>query len=178
MYSLRAVLLLSKTHTMSQDLMVYVGAYIEVVKLPQVWEVVDNEQFETPECTKKCDHEYLTRKAKYCPSCGKRVQLKTESLKVAHQWDMADVDQEFCEVFFWANGCNWGVQELDKILIPHSSGKWGKYYEDLGFGIKDKLPKLENPEEVIKKKFAKDLARFEKLGGSYVLKTGILSYYI
>ena len=163
---------------MSQDLMVYVGAYIEVVKLPQVWEEVDNEKFEHPDCTKKCDHSYLTTKAKFCPSCGKPIQLMIEKLKVARQWDMADVSQEFDESFFWANGCGLHLTELDKILIPNNTGKWGKYYEDNGFGILGKLPKLDNPEGILKTKFAKELARLEKKGAKYVLKTGVLSYYV
>lgn len=163
---------------MSQELMVYVGAYIEVVKLPQVWEEVENERFEHPACTKKCDHSYLTTKAKFCPSCGKPIQLVVEKLKAPRQWDMADVSHEFDDAFFWANGCGWGVDALDKILIPNGSGKWGKYYEDHGFGIIDKLPKLDNPEGILKTKFAKDLTRLEKTGAKYVVKTGVLSYYV
>ena len=163
---------------MSQDLMVYIGAYIEITKLPLVTEEVDDEQFRGSECTKKCDHGLLSRKAKFCPSCGKPVQLVVERLKTSQQWDMADVSHEFDDSFFWANGCGWGVKELDKILIPNGDGKWGKYYEDCGSGIIDKLPKLGNPEGVLKTRFAKDLARLEKKGAKYVVKTGVLAYYV
>jgi len=164
---------------MSQDLMVYVGAYIEITKLPKVWEEVENESFNHPECKKKCDHSYLTNTAKFCPSCGKPVEVVIEKLKTEKQWDMADLEHEFCgEIFNWPNGMGWGCKELDKILIPHRGGKWGKYYEDMGFGIIDKLPKLDNPEGILKTKFSKDLADLEKIGAKYVIKSGILAYYI
>jgi hypothetical protein len=71
-----------------------------------------------------------------------------------------------------------GCAELDKVLIPHGSGKWGKYYEDNGFGILGKLPKLDNTEGILKTKFSKDLADLEKIGAKYVIKTGVLAYYV
>ena len=163
---------------MSQDLMVYVGAYIEVTKLPKVWEEVENERFNHPHCKKKCDHSYLTTSAKFCPSCGNPVELVIEKLKAEKEWDMADVEHEFSEVFNWANGFSWGCEELDKILIPHGSGKWGKYYEDMGFGIIGKLPQLDGAEGILQTKFAKDLARLEKLGVKYVIKRGVLAYWM
>lgn len=163
---------------MSQELMVYVGAYVEITKLPQIWEEVENEIFEHPSCTKKCDHSFLTTKSNFCPSCGNPIKLVMESIKEPRQWDMADISHEFDKPFFWVNGCGWGVQELDKILIPNGTGKWGKYYEDYGFGIKASLPQLNNPEGILKTKFTKDLARLEKMGAKYVLKTGILGYYV
>ena len=163
---------------MSQDLMVYVGAYIEVTKLPIVWEEVENERFSTPDCKKKCDHEYLTTTAKFCPSCGKPVQLIVEKIKAEKRWDMADVEHEFSDVFNWPNGFGWGCEELDKILIPHKSGKWGKYYEDMGFGIIGKLPQLDGAEEILKTKFAKDLKELEELSIGYVIKRGVLAYWM
>jgi len=163
---------------MSQDLMVYVGAYIEVTKLPKVWEEVENERFNHPNCKKKCDHSFLTDKAKFCPSCGNPVELVIEKIKGEIEWDMADVEHEFSEVFNWVNGWGWGCEELDKILIPHGSGKWGKYYEDMGFGIIDKLPQLDGAEEVLKTKFAKDLKRLEGLGIKWVIKRGVLAYWM
>jgi hypothetical protein len=164
---------------MSQDLMVYAGAYIEITKLPKVWEEVEIESFNHPECKKKCDHSYLINTAKFCPSCGKPVEVVVEKLKAEKQWDMADLEHEFCEVFNWPNGMGWGgCAELDKVLMPHAGGKWGKYYEDNGFGILGKLPKLANPEGILKTKFSKDLAALEKIGAKYVIKSGILAYYI
>jgi hypothetical protein len=163
---------------MAQDLMVYVGAYIEVVKLPKVWEEVESEQFRHPECKKKCDHSYLSTSAKFCPSCGKPVELVVEKLKSEKQWDMADVEQEFSDSFNWPNGFSWGCKELDKILIPHRGGKWGKYYEDMGFGIIDKLPQLDGAEGVLQTKFAKDLKRLEGLGVKWVIKRGVLAYWM
>jgi len=163
---------------MSQDLMVYVGAYIQVTKLPKVWEEVENERFNHPECKKKCDHSYLTTSAKFCPSCGKPIEIVIEKLKAEKEWDMADVEQEFSDVFNWPNGFGWGCQELDKILMPHEGGKWGKYYEDMGFGIIDKLPQLDGAEEVLKTKFAKDLKRLEGLGVKWVVKRGVLAYWM
>lgn len=163
---------------MSQDLMVYVGAYIEVTKLPKVWKEVENERFNHPECKKKCDHSYIPPTAKFCHSCGKPIELVVEKLKVEAQWDMSDVEHEFTDVFNWVNGWGWGCEELDKILIPHGSGKWGKYYEDMGFGIIGKLPQLDGAEEVLKTKFAKDLKALEELGVKYVIKRGVLAYWM
>jgi hypothetical protein len=163
---------------MAQDLMVYVGAYIEVVKLPKVWEEVESEQFRHPECKKKCDHSYLSTSAKFCPSCGKPVELVVEKLKSEKQLDMADVEQEFSDSFNWPNGFSWGCKELDKILIPHRGGKWGKYYEDMGFGIIDKLPQLDGAEGILQTKFAKDLKRLEELGVKWVIKRGVLAYWM
>lgn len=162
---------------MSQDLMIYIGAYVEVTKLPFFTEVVENEQHRGTDCTKKCDYGLLSRKAKFCPSCGNPVHLVIERIKVDHQWEMSEVSEEFSDSFFWPNGCNWGCEELEGILLPNGDGKWGKYYEDNGFGVIDQLPKLDNPEGVFKKKFAKDLARLERKGATYVIKTGIVAYY-
>ena len=163
---------------MSQDLMVYVGAYIEVTKLPKVWAEVENERFNHPECKKKCDHSYIPPTAKFCHSCGKPIELVVEKIKAEKQWDMADVEHEFSDVFNWVNGWGWGCEELDKILIPHSSGKWGKYYEDMGFGIIGKLPQLDGAEGILQTKFAKDLKALEELGIKYTIKRGVLAYWM
>jgi hypothetical protein len=41
-----------------------------------------------------------------------------------------------------------------------------------------KLPKLDNTEGILKTKFSKDLADLEKIGAKYVIKTGVLAYYV
>jgi hypothetical protein len=48
----------------------------------------------------------------------------------------------------------------------------------MGFGIIDKLPQLDGAEEVLKTKFAKDLKRLEGLGVKWVIKRGVLAYWM
>lgn len=163
---------------MYKEIQVYIGAYIEITKLPTCIEEMEEKEFTFPECTKKCEHSYLHLNAKFCPSCGKAIQLVTQKSQITEEWDMANISHEFDKSFLWANSSGLGVKEIDKILIPHGSGKWGKYYDDYGFGIKDTLPKLDNPEGILKTKFFKELARLEKIGAKYVLKTGILVFYV
>jgi hypothetical protein len=109
---------------------IYIGAFIEITKMPSILEEVEDEQFEYPNCSKKCDHSFLTRKAKFCPSCGKPIKLRTEILKTEHQWDMADVS-EFLDDdnLEWSNGWGMNNRDVDKILVPCFSGKWVTFAE-------------------------------------------------
>ena len=156
---------------------VYTGAYIEITKIPQVWEDFDDEKFETLECTKKCDHEFLTRKARYCPSCGKPIKLVVERLKVPHDWDMADVC-EFLEGhdLEWSNG--WGMENrnVDKILVPEFSGKWGKRIGVDYDGSESKIPNTIGYKAAFEKKWSKTLKTLDAKGIKFVVKEGMVVF--
>ncbi len=48
----------------------------------------------------------------------------------------------------------------------------------MGFGIIGKLPQLDAAEEILKTKFAKDLKALEGLSIEYVIKRGVLAYWM
>lgn len=156
---------------------IYTGAYIEITKIPQVWEDIDDEKFETTECTKKCDHEFLTRKARYCPSCGKPIKLVVERLKVPHDWDMADVS-EFLEghALEWSNG--WGMENMkvDKILIPEFSGKWGRRIEVDYDGSESKIPNATGYKAAFEKKWSKTFKTLNAKEIKYEVKEGMVVF--
>lgn len=156
---------------------IYTGAYIEIIDIPQVWEDIDDEKFETTECTKKCDHEFLTRKARYCPSCGKPIKLVVERLKVPHDWDMADVS-EFLEghALEWSNG--WGMEnrKVDKILIPEFSGKWGRRIEVDYDGSESKIPNATGYKAAFEKKWSKTFKTLNAKEIKYVVKEGMVVF--
>ena len=156
---------------------IYTGAYIEIIDIPQVWEDIDDEKFETTECTKKCDHEFLTRKARYCPSCGKPIKLVVERLKVPHDWDMADVS-EFLEghALEWSNG--WGMEnrKVDRILIPEFSGKWGKRIEVDYDGSESKIPNATGYKAAFEKKWSKTFKTLNAKEIKYVVKEGMVVF--
>lgn len=156
---------------------IYIGAYIEITKIPSFWEEVENEQFEYPHCSKKCEHSFLTRKAKFCPSCGKPIKLRTEILKTEHQWDMADVS-EFLEDdnLEWSNG--WGMEnrDVDNILVPGYSGKWGQRREVDYDGYVGGIISGTGYKAAFEKKWAKSLKRMDGQGIKYVVKEGMVCF--
>jgi hypothetical protein len=156
---------------------IYTGAYIEILKIPPFIEEVEDEQFHYPECTKKCDHGFLTRKAKFCPSCGKPIQLVVEKLKVPSNWNMADVS-EFLEghALEWSNG--WGMEnrEVDKILIPEFSGKWGKRIEVDYDGSESKIPNATGYKAAFEKKWSKTFKTLNAKEIKFVVKEGMVVF--
>ena len=159
---------------------VYTGAYIEITKIPPFIEEVEDEQFRYPECTKKCDHGFLTRKARYCPSCGKPIELVVERLKVPHDWNMADVseflDDTYDHELEWCNG--WGMENryVDKILIPAYSGKWGKRISVDYDGSESKIPNATGYKAAFEKKWSKTLKTLDAKGIKFVVKEGMVVF--
>ena len=158
---------------------IYVGAFIEITKMPLVWEEVEDEQFQYPNCSKKCDHSFLTRKAKFCPSCGKPINLVVESIKAEREWDMADVS-DFVEDdnLEWANGWAMENRDVDKILVPMYSGKWGQRREFDYDGYVGKI--ITGPTHsfstAFAKKWAKTLKRMDAQGIKYAIKEGTVCF--
>jgi hypothetical protein len=158
-------------------MIIYTGAFISIVKLPSVTEEVQEEKFEYPDCTKKCDHSFLTKKAKFCPSCGKPIQLVTETFKTEHKWDMADVSEYLDgEDLEWCNG--WGMEnrEVDRVLVPAWSGKWGQRHEVGYDGLVDKIPASTGYKAAFEKKWAKALRLLDGKGVKWIVKEGIVVY--
>jgi hypothetical protein len=160
---------------------IYIGAYIEVVKMPSIIEDVEDEQFEYPNCSKKCDHSFLTRKAKYCPSCGKPINLNVKKIQVPHAWDMADVS-EFLDGddLEWANGWNMDNRDVDRILVPAYSGKWGQRRDVDYDGYVGKIIKAptHSYSTALAKKWAKTLKKMDLQGIEYRIKEGMVLFYI
>jgi len=158
---------------------IYIGAYIEITKIPSVWEEVEDEQFRYPNCTKKCEYGLLTRKAKYCPSCGKPINLVMEKLKIENQWDMADVS-EFLddEDLEWANGWGMNNRDVDKILVPMYSGKWGQRRDVDYDGYVGKIIQgpLHSFSTAFAKKWAKTLKKMDTQGIGYRIKEGTIYF--
>jgi len=158
---------------------IYIGAFIEITKIPSFWEEAEDEQFEYPNCSKKCDHSFLTRKAKYCPSCGKPIKLKIEIIKTEHTWDMADVaeflDDDNLE---WSNGWGMNNRDVDNILVPCFSGKWGQRRDVDYDGYVGKI--IQGPSHsfstAFAKKWAKTLKRMDAQGIEYRVKEGTVYF--
>lgn len=156
---------------------IYIGAFIEITKMPLVWEEVEDEKFEYPNCSKKCDHSFLTRKAKYCPSCGNPINLVVEKLKTEQPWDMADVS-EFLDGdnLEWANGYAMENRDVDNILVPEYSGKWGQRREFDYDGYLGGIISGTGYKAAFEKKWAKTLKKMDLQGIKYLVKEGMVCF--
>jgi hypothetical protein len=157
---------------------IYTGAYIEILKIPNFIEEIEEEEFEYSQCKKKCgDHAFLTRKAKFCPMCGNPVKLVKRTIQVPHVPDMADVS-EFLEghALEWSNG--WGMEnrKVDKILIPEFSGKWGRRIEVDYDGSESKIPNATGYKAAFEKKWSKTFKTLDAKGIGYVVKEGMVVF--
>lgn len=155
---------------------VYAGAYIEVIDLPLVTEIIDSLDFEGRDCTKKCNHSFLTNDAKFCSSCGNKVNLINSKVEEEIQWDMADLS-DFVEGYLeWAN--SWGKDNdaVDMILVPRSSGKWGKFNQLDEVGYCGKIPQATGYKESFERIHAKVIKKMKNQGVKFLVKEGILIY--
>lgn len=159
-------------------MIVYTGAFISIVKIPNFIEEIEEEEFEYPHCNKKCgDHAFLTRSAKFCPMCGKPVKLVKRTIQVPHVSDMADVSELLDgHDLEWCNG--WGMEnrEVDKILIPAWSGKWGQRYEVGYDGLVNKIPNATGYKAAFEKKWAKSLKMLGEKGITFRVGEGMVVY--
>jgi hypothetical protein len=159
-------------------MIIYTGAFISIIKIPNLIEEIEEEEFEYPQCKKKCgDHAFLTRSAKFCPMCGNPIKLIKRTIQVPHVGDMADISELLDgHDLEWCNG--WGMENraVDKILIPSYSGKWGQRYDVDYDGLVDKIPSGTGYKAVFEKKWAKSLRVLEEKEIKFRVNEGMVVF--
>jgi len=154
----------------------YTGAYIEVIDLPLVTEIIDSLAFEGRDCTKKCNHSYLINDAKFCPSCGNKVNLINSKVEEETQWDMADLSDFVEDHLEWANAWGKDNDAVDSILVPRSSGIWGRFNSIDEVGYCGKIPQTTGYKDSFERIHAKILKKMKDKGVKFIIKEGILIY--